>query len=70
MRDKTLEDIEPWERERGPDIEPWKLDVVQQVKKEKRKWWFAHRRGQIIVGVISGALVGLTVAGIPLVWMP
>ncbi len=70
MPDKTPEEIEAWERERSPDLEPWKLDGVQQVKKEIRKGWFAHHRDQIIVGVVSGAFVGLTVAGITLVWMP
>ena len=74
MRDKTLEEIEAWERERGPDIEPWKLEVVQQVKKEKRKGWFARHQDQLIVVVILGTVVavvgGLIVAWITLPWKP
>ncbi len=74
MRDKTLEEIEVWERERGPDIEPWKLEVVQQVKKEKRKGWFARHQDQLILVVIFGTVVavvgGLIVAWITLPWKP
>ena len=74
LRFKTLEELEAWERERGPDIKPWKLDIVQQVKKEKRKIWFAHHRDQIISAVISGAfgavVGGLIVAWITLGWKP
>ncbi len=77
MRDKTLEEIEAWEHERGPDIEPWKLEVVQQVKNEKRNPlmnWFRRHSDQLILVVIFGTVVavvgGLIVAWITLPWKP
>ena len=76
IQSKTLEELEEWERDRGPEahIEPWKLEVVQQVKKEKRKGWFARHQNQLIVGVILGTVVavvgGLIVAWITLPWKP
>ncbi len=74
IQSKTLEELEEWERERGPEIEPWKVEFVQQVKKEKRKGWFARHRDQLILVVIFGTVVavvgGLIVAWITLPWKP
>ncbi len=76
LRSKTLEEIEEWERVR-PDMEPWKLGVVQQVKNEKRKPlmnWFRRHSDQLILVVIFGTVVavvgGLIVAWITLPWKP
>ena len=83
IQSKTLEELEEWERDRGPEahIEPWKLEVVQQVKKEKWKWevvqqvkkekrkgWFARHQNQLIVGVILGT-VGAVVGGLIVAWI-